>query len=204
MLEKRRKGSAQARAGTIGSDHQIVGSRFSGIRKAQDPARSIDSDHFAGCIDYHPALVPVSQAFDQVPALDAESIAAGSVVFVFDTRQCASCAVSRTEAIDPRGVRERVAADIERSEQGQRGRLQEHTRARTDVGSTSLEVVDAMPHRAQVDGRRDTGDAQVMLKAVERVVARHPELTGGAGVYKATSAHGPFIHIDVRGTRARW
>jgi uncharacterized protein YcbK (DUF882 family) len=54
------------------------------------------------------------------------------------------------------------------------------------------------------DGRRDTGDAQVMLKAVERVVARHPELTGGAGVYKATSAHGPFIHIDVRGTRARW
>jgi hypothetical protein len=23
-------------------------------------------------------------------------------------------------------------------------------------------------------------------------------------VYKATSAHGPFVHIDVRGTRARW
>lgn len=54
------------------------------------------------------------------------------------------------------------------------------------------------------DGKRDTGDARVMLKAVERVVARHPELTGGAGIYKATSAHGPFIHIDVRGTRARW
>lgn len=54
------------------------------------------------------------------------------------------------------------------------------------------------------DGKRDTGDARVMLKAVDRVTARYPELTGGAGIYRANSAHGPFIHIDVRGTRARW
>ena len=27
---------------------------------------------------------------------------------------------------------------------------------------------------------------------------------GGLGVYGSTSAHGPFIHVDVRGTRARW
>lgn len=54
------------------------------------------------------------------------------------------------------------------------------------------------------DGRRDTSDARVILQAVERVEARHPELIGGAGVYKDNGAHGPFIHIDTRGTRARW
>jgi len=54
------------------------------------------------------------------------------------------------------------------------------------------------------DGRVDTRDVQVMMAAVERVERRYPELVGGAGVYKATSAHGPFAHIDVRGKRARW
>lgn len=54
------------------------------------------------------------------------------------------------------------------------------------------------------DGKRDTNDARIMLKAVDRVTAKHPELTGGAGVYRANSAHGPFIHIDVRGKKARW
>jgi hypothetical protein len=54
------------------------------------------------------------------------------------------------------------------------------------------------------DGRVDTRDAQIIIDAVERVEARHPELLGGAGRYRATRAHGPFAHIDVRGTRARW
>jgi len=54
------------------------------------------------------------------------------------------------------------------------------------------------------DGRRDTGDVRVMLRAVEKVEAKYPDLVGGAGIYAATSAHGPFIHIDVRGRRARW
>jgi hypothetical protein len=54
------------------------------------------------------------------------------------------------------------------------------------------------------DGRRDTGDAQVMLRAVDRVERRFPELTGGAGVYRDNGAHGPFIHIDARGYRSRW
>ncbi|HEY0970593.1 MAG TPA: D-Ala-D-Ala carboxypeptidase family metallohydrolase [Gemmatimonadales bacterium] len=54
------------------------------------------------------------------------------------------------------------------------------------------------------DGRVDTRDVRVMIAAVERVERRYPELVGGAGVYKATSAHGPFIHVDVRGSRARW
>ena len=33
---------------------------------------------------------------------------------------------------------------------------------------------------------------------------QYPELVGGLGVYRATRARGPFIHVDVRGDRARW
>jgi len=54
------------------------------------------------------------------------------------------------------------------------------------------------------DGRRDTRDVVVMLRAVERVERRYPELVGGAGVYTGNGAHGPFIHIDARGYFSRW
>lgn len=54
------------------------------------------------------------------------------------------------------------------------------------------------------DGRRDTGDVMVMLRAVDRVERRYPELIGGAGVYTGNGAHGPFIHIDARGYFSRW
>jgi uncharacterized protein YcbK (DUF882 family) len=54
------------------------------------------------------------------------------------------------------------------------------------------------------DGRINIGDARVILAAVDRVEAAHPELVGGAGVYPAEAGHGPFIHIDSRGYRARW
>jgi hypothetical protein len=54
------------------------------------------------------------------------------------------------------------------------------------------------------DGRVDMTDARVILAAVDRVERLHPALVGGAGVYAATAGHGPFIHIDTRGYRARW
>ena len=54
------------------------------------------------------------------------------------------------------------------------------------------------------DGKLDIRDAEVILAAVDRVEKEHPTLVGGAGTYAATSGHGPFIHIDVRGYRARW
>ncbi|HEX6924510.1 MAG TPA: hypothetical protein VF167_03745 [Longimicrobiaceae bacterium] len=54
------------------------------------------------------------------------------------------------------------------------------------------------------DGRHDIADAAVLLRAVERVEQRYPELTGGAGLYEANAYHGPFVHIDVRGARVRW
>ena len=54
------------------------------------------------------------------------------------------------------------------------------------------------------DGRVDLKDAKILADAAEAVEAQHPELVGGIGIYPATSAHGPFVHIDARGKRARW
>jgi hypothetical protein len=54
------------------------------------------------------------------------------------------------------------------------------------------------------DGRVDSRDARVLLESVDRVEAAHPELTGGAGVYRGTRLHGPFLHVDCRGDPARW
>ncbi|MBW3627835.1 MAG: hypothetical protein KY464_00940 [Gemmatimonadetes bacterium] len=54
------------------------------------------------------------------------------------------------------------------------------------------------------DGYRDERDNHVLLRAVERVEQKHPDLVGGAGFYYASDTHGPFVHIDVRGNRARW
>ncbi|HEX2121452.1 MAG TPA: D-Ala-D-Ala carboxypeptidase family metallohydrolase [Thermoanaerobaculia bacterium] len=56
------------------------------------------------------------------------------------------------------------------------------------------------------DGRIDTGDARFILRVAEQI-DQSPEwnwLKGGAGVYHANSAHGPYIHIDARGYVARW
>ncbi len=61
-------------------------------------------------------------------------------------------------------------------------------------------VMDDLNHDRRVNIR----DSQIILAAVDRVEREHPELVGGAGVYVASSGHGPFIHIDTRGFRARW
>jgi len=54
------------------------------------------------------------------------------------------------------------------------------------------------------DGRSTKDDARVILQAVNRVEHANPGLVGGAGLYSSTATHGPFIHIDARGQRARW
>lgn len=54
------------------------------------------------------------------------------------------------------------------------------------------------------DGRVDLRDARMVLESVERIEGKHPDMVGGAGLYMATRAHGPFVHVDVRGSRARW
>lgn len=56
------------------------------------------------------------------------------------------------------------------------------------------------------DGRFDYRDAQWLYRLADELFARpeHAGLRGGLGVYRSTSAHGPFLHVDARGRRARW
>jgi hypothetical protein len=54
------------------------------------------------------------------------------------------------------------------------------------------------------DGRIDLKDAAIVASAADAVEHKDPDLVGGIGIYPATSSHGPFVHIDARGTKARW
>ena len=54
------------------------------------------------------------------------------------------------------------------------------------------------------DGTLDLRDTQLILKSVERVEKQYPSLVGGLGLYHQMGPSGPFAHVDVRGTHARW
>jgi hypothetical protein len=56
------------------------------------------------------------------------------------------------------------------------------------------------------DGRIDLLDADVLYDVVDRMDADPAlsHLLGGLGKYRTTPSHGPFIHVDTRGYRARW
>ncbi len=54
------------------------------------------------------------------------------------------------------------------------------------------------------DGRVNSKDLRILAEAVESVERQYPELVGGLGLYRANATRGPFIHVDVRGQRARW
>ncbi len=54
------------------------------------------------------------------------------------------------------------------------------------------------------DGRVTLEDVKIIARAAARVEAKYPNLVGGIGIYPGNGAHGPFIHIDVRGQAARW
>lgn len=54
------------------------------------------------------------------------------------------------------------------------------------------------------DGRVDIHDAEFLAQAAEHVETQHPTLVGGIGIYSTGCGHGPFIHVDVRGWKARW
>lgn len=56
------------------------------------------------------------------------------------------------------------------------------------------------------DGKVDAGDAQYLLHIAEAIdhSTQWGWLKGGAGVYHATPAHGPYLHVDARGYVARW
>jgi hypothetical protein len=56
------------------------------------------------------------------------------------------------------------------------------------------------------DGRIDVEDAHVLRAMIEAHVGApaYRLYVGGLAAYRATKAHGPFVHVDVRGHRARW
>jgi hypothetical protein len=54
------------------------------------------------------------------------------------------------------------------------------------------------------DGRVTFDDVRVIDRAVQFIERKYPELVGGLGLYHEMGPSGPFAHIDVRGTRARW
>jgi uncharacterized protein YcbK (DUF882 family) len=54
------------------------------------------------------------------------------------------------------------------------------------------------------DGRLDLRDTGVLSQAISAVERKHPDLVGGLGTYAAMGPRGPFAHVDVRGTSARW
>lgn len=53
------------------------------------------------------------------------------------------------------------------------------------------------------DRRVDKTDAQVLARWAEQI-GSDERLLGGLSAYPGTRAHGPFVHLDVRGFKARW
>ena len=56
------------------------------------------------------------------------------------------------------------------------------------------------------DGKIDFKDAAIIYEIIDELYGKkfYARLTGGLARYKKTSYHGPFVHVDVRGFRARW
>jgi Peptidase M15 len=56
------------------------------------------------------------------------------------------------------------------------------------------------------DGQITLADARALTRVIESLSAKswYQPFEGGLGLYKANRAHGPFVHVDVRGHPARW
>ena len=56
------------------------------------------------------------------------------------------------------------------------------------------------------DGRSDEGDSIYLRSIIESAPEEAPynPVAGGIGIYGSTHTHGPFVHVDARGFRARW
>jgi uncharacterized protein YcbK (DUF882 family) len=55
------------------------------------------------------------------------------------------------------------------------------------------------------DHRIDRQDAVALAGLLDEVEHDgNPDVGGGVGIYNATQAHGPFVHVDVRPATARW
>jgi Peptidase M15 len=78
-------------------------------------------------------------------------------------------------------------------------------------GAAADVFVDEAPSDGRMDdldanGVVDTRDSEHLFALADALDRDPPEdwFIGGAGYYAATVAHGPFVHVDVRGHAARW
>jgi len=63
-------------------------------------------------------------------------------------------------------------------------------------------VMDDLNQDRRID-HRDTAVLSAVIEEMDRS-PEYRELLGGLGRYAKTKAHGPFVHVDVRGWDARW
>ncbi len=83
--------------------------------------------------------------------------------------------------------------------------------SRHTLGDAADVYIDVAPRNGIMDdlnhdGRDDFADSRLLAADVDKVF-RNPALDylrGGVGAYHSTAAHGPFVHVDARGWRARW
>lgn len=56
------------------------------------------------------------------------------------------------------------------------------------------------------NGKVDVEDAVLLYKLIDSEPGKseYEPFIGGLGLYGTTAAHGPFVHVDARGFRARW
>ncbi|MDH4212032.1 MAG: hypothetical protein OEV79_11355 [candidate division WOR-3 bacterium] len=69
-----------------------------------------------------------------------------------------------------------------------------------------VDPVDGVMDDLNKDGKINYSDADVLYDIVDDMYGKpwYEILIGGLGKYGCTECHGPFVHIDVRGFRARW
>jgi hypothetical protein len=65
---------------------------------------------------------------------------------------------------------------------------------------------DGMMDDLNLDGKIDYQDAGVLYDMIEAMRSKpwYSLFIGGLGKYRRTTSHGPFVHVDERGFRARW
>jgi hypothetical protein len=83
--------------------------------------------------------------------------------------------------------------------------------SRHQYGDAADLFIDANPRDGVMDdldgnGRIDLNDAGVLYDIIEKfdLDPANRVYLGGLGKYGSTASHGPFVHTDVRGFRARW
>jgi len=69
-----------------------------------------------------------------------------------------------------------------------------------------VDPIDGQMDDLNKDGKIDIKDAAVVYRIIDDRFSEDAwtPFMGGLGQYRVTASHGPFVHVDVRGFRARW